>query len=94
MNSTRGLLRIWAALAVCWVGGTAMAMRNSILPPSCSANEACDFRLPSLGPELSLYDKRIEAAKLILLPPVGLLLVGFAVAWIARGFRSSTSPEG
>jgi hypothetical protein len=38
--------------------------------------------------------RRVAAAELILLPPALLLLFGFAVAWIARGFRSSATPEG
>ena len=40
------------------------------------------------------WDKRISAAKLILLSPALLLLLGFAVAWIAWGFCSNAPPEG
>ena len=87
MNWTRGLLRVWAVLALCWVGSTTLVMQDLIFPPSCSAHEACDFRPPSLGPEPSLQEKRIEAAKLISVPPLGLLVLGFLVVWAVRGFR-------
>ena len=40
------------------------------------------------------WPSRIRAAEWILLPPALLLLLGFAMAWIARGFRSSAPPEG
>ena len=37
---------------------------------------------------------RIATAAQIVGPPTLLLLLGFAVAWIARGFRRSAPPEG
>jgi hypothetical protein len=36
---------------------------------------------------VSDWPTRVEAAKWVLLPPLGLLLLGFVVVWAVRGFR-------
>jgi hypothetical protein len=40
------------------------------------------------------WPSRIEAAQSIIIPPSFLILFGFAMAWIARGFRTSGPPMG
>jgi hypothetical protein len=86
MNWTSGFLRLWAALAVCWISTQTWLMWATITDPWIS--------FKSVRTDGSVYDERIGIAVWILLPPALLLLLGFAVAWIARGFRSSAPPKG
>lgn len=173
MNWTRGLLRLWVLVALCWVTSSSFisfdelfavrdggrdystgsceeaspkaplklsdsdtplmgsslppgftldpppaAPTSGALPPGFSLTESKVFECQQNGkkvtiagpkgaavnavdalevfhrerPELfttfvSDWPTRIEAAKWVLLPPLGLLLLGFVVVWAVRGFR-------
>jgi hypothetical protein len=88
MNWTSGFLRLWAALAACWVCLQTLFMWDRI-----TAKWIWD---PIVSADGSIHASTtpFKIAAWIMLPPLLLLLLGFAVAWIARGFRSSAPPEG
>ena len=85
MNWKTGLLRLWVVTAICWVGSQTWREWGDL-------KDAWDGWIPVIYK--SAQDYWIATGERILLPPVLLLLLGFAVAWIARGFRRSAPPEG
>ena len=96
MNWTSGFLRLWAALAVCWVGsvgyltgGKLGLSKNGFFDPDKYLEGASSPY--SLLPDWKSF---VGFSELVLLPPVLVLLLGFMVAWIARGFRRTAPPEG
>ena len=118
MNWTRGFLRLWAALAVCWVTGASINIGHDLvgmrfvgevsrdpvlgLKRCWETHPTLEKKITPLNPkdcnDSRNYEPdwpfRIETAAQIVGPPALLLLIGFVVAWIARGFRSSAPPEG
>lgn len=67
MNWQRGLLRLWIAVSVIWIGGWVVVDVVGGFPGS---------------PELL-----VSQAVLVLIPVVGVLLLGFIAAWVIAGFR-------
>ena len=92
MNYTRGFLRLWAVLGVCWIVAMTLILKDDLwlLKPD---GDWIDVRTKALV-MVPNWSARIKAAVWTLLPPAMLLLLGFVMAWIARGFRSSAPPEG
>ena len=84
MNWKSGLFRVWVILTVCWAAPQTW-------------HEWSDIKGARGGGIPTIYqnaqDYWIATGERILLPPVLLLLLGFAMAWIALGFRSSAAPE-
>ena len=51
---------------------------------------SCDEWLPidgSITVSTPIWSKRLPAMKLIILPPLGLLLLGLGIGWVVKGFR-------
>lgn len=79
----RGLIRAWIVFAVVWVGAMGWATFGPSPTPLASQYDI---------PALKLSDSEImfrEARRFswVVLPPVLLLLGGFAVLWTVRGFK-------
>ena len=73
MNWTRGFFRLWAVVSSCWVIGTTIGYWDDLVGQSCCSDG---------------WSGRMEAIGMILLPPASLMLFGFALVWIAKGFCS------
>ena len=89
MNWTRGFLRLWAALAVCWVGGVGY-LTGGKLGLSKNGFFDSDKYLEGASSSYSLlpdWKSLVGFGELVLLPPLGLLLLGFMAVWALRGFR-------
>ena len=84
MNYCRGFLRAWIALTVIWIALAGSITLSGVLESELFCNlfnpgPWCDYRPPA---------EFVFTLSLILVPPMALLVVGAAVAWIAAGFRS------
>jgi hypothetical protein len=96
MNWNRGLWRIWLVVASVWVAGTVWALWSEIsFPcenPEIQKKEVIGCTYDKYYPANStawLYRQR--AAEIALGPPLGLLILGYACAWIMSGFRRDNS---
>ena len=86
MNWARGLQRVWAVVAICWFGLQTWLMRVAIKSAWDGWVDApLDGKLQDY--DAAILNIRLEIAEWIVLPPLGLLLLGFMVVWAARGFR-------
>jgi hypothetical protein len=74
MNWRRGLLRTWIVLTIAWV----VLFVGLVIVAYVTVDG--DFGIPNR--ELFL-----KLASLLLVPPIGLLLVGFLLIWTVKGFR-------
>jgi hypothetical protein len=81
MNWRRGLFRLWLLASVLWVGGCLW-----LLDYSCffGAYPWCNWWV--VRPLLSSTYAEVLAKTFG--PPVILFLIGYALLWIGRGFRS------
>ena len=79
-------------LSVCWIVAMTMIFKDILwlLKPD---GDWIDIKTQSLV-MVPDWPARFFFASLVVLPPALLLLLGLAVAWIARGFRSTSPPEG
>ena len=85
MNWSRGLLRLWGVLAACWIiAGLFLAIVITLKGQFNFLEHL--FKMSGIDWAYFVF--------LIFIPPLLLLFLGFAVAWIARGFRNSGPPEG
>jgi hypothetical protein len=96
MRVRRGFFRLWLVLAVIWIAGGSWLLQDDLtgkLRPEELAEQA---RLNPPPPEGFVLDTTLEnvharrryAFELVLLPPFGLLAIGCAGFWVARGFQS------
>jgi hypothetical protein len=84
MNYRRGFLRAWIALTVIWIALVGSLEASGVIESESFCNlfnpgPWCDHRPPA---------ELVAILTLILGPPIGVLVVGAAVAWIAAGFRT------
>jgi hypothetical protein len=99
MNVTRGLFRIWIVAALFWLCGTAWYLRGHLqadcknlapLPSEHPTDVLIDCLLGPLE-EGWLIHLQTRAIEWMLLPPIGLLVIGALGIWAARGFRGQNS---
>ncbi len=122
MNWARGLIRLWALIAVLWsIGAGIYIYDDSTLrpvkvqidgygvvhfPPSflllgnAAQNNAVEDATEQIkaGQREALeavawagaYRKAVRFASIIVAPPICLLTLGLAVAWVLNGFRRTT----
>lgn len=122
MNWARGLIRLWALIAVLWsIGAGIHVYDDSTLrpvkvqidgygvvhfPPSflrleiTAQNNAVEEataqikagQLEALEASAwaGVYRKAVRFASIIVAPPICLLALGLAVAWVLNGFRRTT----
>ena len=83
MNWTRGLFRAWLVLSALWLVGCIWALDYSCFL-GAEGRPWCRWWVVSPLSQ-STYVHRLLVG---LAPPIGVLLIGFAVLWIGRGFRS------
>lgn len=84
MNYRRGFLRAWIALTVIWIAWVGSIAASGVLDSDSfcrlfNPGPWCDFRPPA---------QFLITLALVIGPPMVVLVVGAAVAWIAAGFRS------
>jgi hypothetical protein len=102
MNLRRGLFLLWIFLALAWTIGSAwelwyelLAHCEQILEGSVYAAVHCLVERADQGgiafPRSWPVSTQIAAIEWVLLPPIGLFIVGWVVFWIASGFRSQNS---
>jgi hypothetical protein len=93
---TRGLFRLWLVSSVLWAGSMAAVTWQDLAYPILSDAEV--GLSPAIGGELPdapwiLREKReMETIKyavgLALVPPMLVLMIGSALVWAFRGFRT------
>jgi hypothetical protein len=98
VNWSRGLLRLWIAFTVLWVGAMCIAFYR-LLPPAYlpivgNVKDPTGAPLPpgfEPVPELKPWMIKFWAIALAwaIAVPSGLFSAGWARLWIGRGFRSS-----
>jgi hypothetical protein len=97
---SRGFFRLWIVASILWVTLiAAVAMRDDSIP---SVRKSCDlllsFKNDTTGQPLGTAHvaqceavwraERLRLAAIALGPPGTLLILGLAISWIVRGFRS------
>jgi hypothetical protein len=91
----RGLLRLWVVMSVCWVLAIG-AITLSTLPPDIRSDDLPDAPWekgfnpddPYSSTRSMRSLERIESgAVLASAPPIVVLVLGLAFAWVVRGFR-------
>ena len=89
MNWTRGLLRVWAVLAVCWIGVVGYLTGGKLGLSNKGFFDPVKYLEGASGPYSFWPDWNsfVAFGETALLPPFGLLLLGFMVVWAMRGFR-------
>ena len=97
MNWRRGLIRVWAALSLCWIIGVVWIFTrgcfyfsdSSIFSPVC-ATGGKSGGFPVAG-YLSAFDAVdwLRWGFWVLVPPVSLLASGTVAAWALRGFHTA-----
>lgn len=102
MNWKRGLLRLWIVLALLWVIGGVWVWWPA-MTGDCSpfGGRVADQRLDMACKldeiphdsflDSAIFDYRIDVAKWLFLPPLTVLVCGYAVGWAAAGFRRKIS---
>jgi hypothetical protein len=105
MNLKRRFFRLWAVFAVAWLLGSVWVLRHDLradcehlflhgeLPEDWQNEAVCKsevFLAERLRPP-GLIDAQRNAIPWIVVPPLGLLVMGTAGFWFAYGFRSSRS---
>ena len=102
MNLKRGFFRLWLLLAVLWVGATVWSFYDDLLErpwtlnwASCSApvesgpfTGFVDCGPNSDGVQVRALSNRWFAIKMIGVPPIATFLLGCALLWVGRGFRT------
>jgi hypothetical protein len=91
----RGLFRLWVVLTVLWIAGGAWLLWDDLTaklrPEDLAANASVNPPLPGgfiLETILDdVHKRRIHAVELVLVPPLGLLVLGCLGFWVGRGFR-------
>jgi hypothetical protein len=102
MNSRRGLFLLWIFLALAWAIGSAWELRyellghcEEILERSVYTAVHCLVERADRGgtafPRGWPIPTQSTAIEWVLLPPIGLFIVGGVVFWIANSFRSQNS---
>ncbi len=79
MNTKRGLFRVWVVVSLLWgivVGWRQARCLIGTGGPNC------------VGFPYDLTSESIVAAMFAIVPPVAVLLLGYAVLWAVKGFRS------
>ena len=100
MNWSRGFLRAWIVVSVCWVLAIGAALVSSMyekglpigfpfeaLPPLPSHEQEMRWVSNWMWWE-SLFGSVLLFVTVGMLPPAGLLLAGYVGRWIARGFKN------
>lgn len=94
MNWKRGLFRTWLALAVlwgaCWVFLSWSSLSASFRDFACLVGEGtsgpwCEYRRKGFIIDGGFEDRRFWVD--LVVPPLALLLLGYILFWIGRGFR-------
>ena len=95
----RGILRIWIVCAAFWCVGAIIVRRSAVSTALQLYSTACDLTPPAevaknrilTDGDMGLCDSLItELASTLLFivgPPIGLLVLGYAAAWVIAGFR-------
>jgi hypothetical protein len=102
MNPKRGLFLLWIFLALVWVIGSAwelsyelLAHCEQILERSVYTAVHCLVERADQGgiafPRGWPIPTQLTAIEWVLLPPIGLFIIGWVVFWIASGFRSNSN---
>jgi hypothetical protein len=99
----RGLLRLWITVALIWIIGGAFILQHDLLA-DCDhlflsrgdfPRAACELdpivRPPAPGQWIYLADVQWAAIYWLVFPPLGALVIGLLVYWVAAGFRSQNS---
>ena len=100
MNWKRGLLRLWAVVAVLWVGvafysnDTVLRVRDAyaiaVFDPDAylASKPQTGFLLnKTFYVVASIWPPLFDFAKLAFIPPLLLLALGYIGLWVGRGFR-------
>ena len=87
MSYRRGFLRAWIALTAIWIPLAGSIAASGVVKSGSfcrlfNPGPWCDYRPPT---------EFVAILTLIIGPPIGVLVVGAAMAWIAAGFRSGGS---
>lgn len=97
INWKRGLFRAWLTFGICWVvfAGWIQVSTPPAFDPSAPYYEILPsggtgplIRPPGYGPTTHEAFRLIQAVLFVVGPPMALLLVGFVISWIIRGFRT------
>jgi hypothetical protein len=97
MNWKRGLFRIWAAASLLWIAlWTALSWAGvaaSLSDLSCffsggSSGPWCKYHFTSAIAADGLEDRHFWIG--LMAPPMAVLLLGYTLLWIGRGFRPKT----
>jgi hypothetical protein len=83
MNYSRGFWRLWIIMSVCWISRQAWIL----FPGLWSIYKDPRASFLAIHPDGLVLDERLYAAAWMLLPPLLLLLLGIAAAWVASGFK-------
>jgi hypothetical protein len=96
MRLRRGLFRLWLVLSIIWIAGGAWLLWDDLTGKLQLEELAAQATLSPPLPEgfildtilENVYERRRYALELVLVPPLGLLALGCAGFWVARGFQS------
>jgi hypothetical protein len=90
----RGLLRLWVALSVLWIVGTAIATWTELpaetggfVPANVPANQFDPVEFQAFKTRMETRTVIEHGVKLALIPPVLVLALGVISVWVVRGFR-------
>jgi hypothetical protein len=93
LRIARGLFRLWLVLSVLWIGGVGYVTWPAFDPAKLAATKEHPYT-GYFDPDAYLEDRpqptrwyAPEAALLSFAPPVFILALGSALAWVFRGFR-------
>jgi hypothetical protein len=82
MNLQRGLFRLWLLLSVLWVGFMVWVHEPPCLFGKYSRNPYCAFSSP-----VNPASEYLSFAAGALGPPIAILLLGYSLLWVLKGFR-------
>ena len=86
----RGLFRLWLVLSVLWIGAVVAVTWFDLTHPNILTDT--EVGIPGMFDDLIIEARNIKAVKfgvgLALAPPVLVLVIGWALSWAFRGFRT------
>jgi hypothetical protein len=94
MSIQRGFFRLWLALSALWIASGAWLFWDDLSGKMRPDEIAAQANVhPPEGHILTtaldgVRERRLHAIEFVLLPPLGLLVIGCASVWVAGGFRS------
>lgn len=95
MTPERGFFRLWIAVALIWIFASVWLLRgnltadcNHVLRFENDITAVVNCRLEKIAASSSRWPLRmqISAAGWVVIPPLGVLAIGFIGFWVLRGF--------